>query len=379
MASDIVNLSDSGAVSFSHFGVDGEASGAAVVRPPQPAPLPAIPGFELLEEIGRGGMGVVYKARQVAHDRIVALKMISAGHHASEEELGRFHDEAEAIARLRHPHIVQIFEVGQVDGRYYFALEFVDGGTLADKIAGRPTPARSAAQLLEALARAMHYAHARGIIHRDLKPANVLLHSRRAFQDLSEQGPHSGEWDFRRAMPKITDFGLAKLIDRSGTGRTPIGDVVGTPSYMAPEHALGRPNSSGPTTDVYSLGAILYELLTGRPPFLGATAMDTLLSVQAREPTRPRKLVRSIPSGLETICLKCLRKDPTHRYQSADDLAEDLRLFIEGQPVQAREPDWPQRAWSAFRGKSVSLPMTVLATLTALAAGAALALLFRGQ
>lgn len=299
---------------------------------------PVIPGYEILGELGRGGMGVVYKARQVAQDRLVALKMIHSGRETSPEDLGRFHDEAEAISRLRHPHIVQIYEVGEVKGRYYFVLEFVEGGTLADQIQGRPIPPRPAAQLVEALARAMHYAHQRGIIHRDLKPGNVLLHGRRVFSNFPDDiDRQSEEWDFRRFMPKITDFGLAKLLDRGDQqGHTSSGDVVGTPSYMAPEQAQGQAHLIGPRTDVYALGAILYEMLTGRPPFQGATPMDTLFQVHSAEPIPPRQLVREVPVDLETICLKCLRKDPSRRYPTAEALADDLRRFLDGSPIRTQ-------------------------------------------
>jgi serine/threonine protein kinase/WD40 repeat protein len=340
------------AVDYSRFfrgdslkGNGADASDGQVMRTaPTKSRLPEVPGFEILGELGRGGMGVVYRARQTAYDRPVALKMILAGHQASTEDLGRFNDEAEAISRLRHPHIVQIFEVGQIDGRLFFVLEYVEGGTLADKIKGKPLPARSSAQLVESLSRAMYYAHLRGIVHRDLKPANVLLHGRKAFLDIPEDADRLPEdWDFRRYMPKITDFGLAKLLDRNtGNGHTASGDVVGTPSYMAPEQAQGKPYPIGPTTDVYSLGAILYEMITGRPPFQGATPMDTLFQVHTQEPVPPRKIVRDIPANLQTICLKCLRKEPAERYHSAEELAEDLRLFLEGLPIQTRglHPVW---------------------------------------
>lgn len=329
---------DGKAFDYSEYFHAESANGDSPAPPPPKTRLPDVPGFEIQGELGRGGMGVVYRARQTAYDRPVALKMILAGSQASPEELGRFYDEAEAISRLRHPHIVQIFEVGRYDGRLFFVLEFVEGGTLANKISGKSLPARSSAQLVESLARAMHFAHTRGIVHRDLKPANVLLHGRKAFVDAPEDANRLPEdWDFHRYMPKITDFGLAKLLDRgSGDGHTASGHVVGTPSYMAPEQAQGKPSPIAATIDVYSLGAILYEMLTGRPPFQGETPMDTMLKVHSEEPVAPRKIVRDVPSTLETVCLKCLRKRPEQRYQSAEELADDLRLFLEGLPILTR-------------------------------------------
>jgi serine/threonine protein kinase/WD40 repeat protein len=354
---------------------NGKAAGGApavIRRKPPKAKLPEIPGFETLAEIGRGGMGVVYKARQVGQDRIVALKMIQG--QPSQSDLGRFYDEAEAISRLRHPHIVQIVEVGRVDdGRVYCALEFVEGGTLTDKVRDKPQNPRSAAQLVEALARAMGYAHGRGIIHRDLKPANVLLHSRKALLDLPEEPdrqPH--DWDFRRFMPKISDFGLAKLLDR-GAGYTSSGDILGTPSYMAPEQAEGKPYPIGPTTDVYSLGAILYEMLTGQPPFLGPTPMETLFLVHTQEPVPPRKLVKGVPPNLEAICLKCLRKKPEYRYPTAEALADDLHQFTEGQPIKAHiNPIGLE--WRIFRQRTGTLIYAVLVFVLALIAGGALSI-----
>jgi serine/threonine protein kinase/WD40 repeat protein len=352
---------------------NGKAMGPpAVIRRKAPqAKLPEIPGFETLAEIGRGGMGVVYKARQVGQDRIVALKMIQG--QPSQSDLGRFYDEAEAISRLRHPHIVQIVEVGRVDdGRVYCALEFVEGGTLTDKVRDKPQNPRSAAQLVEALARAMGYAHGRGIIHRDLKPANVLLHSRKALLDLPEEPDRQpNDWDFRRFMPKISDFGLAKLLDR-GAGYTSSGDILGTPSYMAPEQAEGKPYPIGPTTDVYSLGAILYEMLTGQPPFLGPTPMETLFLVHTQEPVPPRKLVRGVPPNLEAICLKCLRKKPEHRYPTAEALADDLHQFSEGQPIKARR--YPiDLSWRNLRRRAATVIYAALVFTFALVAGGVLA------
>jgi WD40 repeat protein len=294
----------------------------AAHAPQQPAVPDAItiPGYEILATLGRGGMGVVYQARQTKLGRVVALKMILAGAHAGEADLARFRTEAEAIARLQHPNIVQIHEVGEQGGLPFFSLEFCGGGSLEKKLAGTPLPPREAAALVEALARAMHAAHTKGVIHRDLKPANVLF---------AEDG-----------TPKITDFGLAKKLDEAG--QTATGAVMGTPSYMAPEQAGYKPDaqarSIGPAADVYALGAILYECLTGRPPFRAATALDTLMQVISDEPVPPTQLQSKVPRDLETICLKCLNKDPARRYDSAAALADDLGRWQRGEPVRARPP-----------------------------------------
>jgi tetratricopeptide (TPR) repeat protein len=280
-----------------------------------PAPIPAIPGYEILGVLGRGGMGVVYQARQTRLQRLVALKMILAGGHASDAQLARFRTEGEAAARLQHPNVVQVHEVGDHQGLPFYALEYVAGGSLAGRLDGTPWQSRPAAQLVETLARAVHAAHQHGIVHRDLKPANVLLAADGA--------------------PKITDFGLAKLLD-SGAGPTSTGDVMGTPSYMAPEQSGQCVQPIGPATDVYALGAILYELLTGRPPFKSATALETVYQVIHQEPVPPRQLQPKAPRDLETICLKCLQKEPARRYASALALADDLRRFLQDQPIQAR-------------------------------------------
>jgi hypothetical protein len=276
--------------------------------------FPKVPGYEILEEIGRGGMGVVYKAWQLSLKRPVALKMVLAGGHASPQVLVRFRAEAEAVARLAHPHIVQVFEVGAHDGLPYCALEFVDGGSLEARLKGGPLPPGEAARLVRLLAGAMHLAHSRNIVHRDLKPANVLL----------------GGDD----TPKVTDFGLARQLDADGQ-QTVSGTVMGTPSYMAPEQASGRAHEAGPVADVYALGAILYACLTGRPPFRGATQLETLEQVRNQEPVPPGALQPGVPRDLETICLKCLRKEPEKRYSSARELADDLTRFERGEPVQA--------------------------------------------
>ncbi|HZV07322.1 MAG TPA: protein kinase [Gemmataceae bacterium] len=291
-----------------------------------PARWPNIPGYEIVGELGRGGMGVVYKARQTQLDRMVALKMILSGGMADQDDLARFRTEAEAIARLQHANIVQIHEVGEHDGRPFFSLEFCAGGSLADKLNGTPLPAERAASLVETLAQAMEAAHQSHVIHRDLKPANVLLTA--------------------DGTPKITDFGLAKKLDVPG--QTYTGAVMGTPSYMAPEQASGQ-KDIGPAADVYALGAILYELLTGRPPFKAATTVDTILQVRYDEPVPPRQLQSKVPRDVETICLKCLQKMPNARYARALDLAEDLRRFRAGEPIRARPPGPLERGWKLAR------------------------------
>jgi tetratricopeptide (TPR) repeat protein/tRNA A-37 threonylcarbamoyl transferase component Bud32 len=306
---------------------------------------PVIPGYEVFGVLGHGGMGVVYKARQRDLQRTVALKMILAGVHARPEEQARFRREAETIARLQHPHIVQIYQVGEHHGQPFCALEFIDGGSLARKLGGKPQPAQPAAQLVETLARTMHAAHQQGIIHRDLKPANVLLTADGA--------------------PKITDFGLAKQIDDE-SWKTHSGVIVGTPPYMAPEQAGGKRRDIGPHTDVYALGAVLYEMLTGRPPFLAATQMETLDQVRHQEPVPPSRLQPKVPRDLETICLKCLEKDRQRRYGSALALAEDLHRFLANEPIQAR----PVRLWE--RGWKWAKRRPALAALIAVSAVALL-------
>jgi hypothetical protein len=285
------------------------------------APMrPEIPGYELLDELGRGGMGVVYRARQVRLNRVVALKMVLAGGHAGAEDLTRFRTEAEAVARLQHPNVVQIHEIGECGGLPFFSLEYVPGGSLAARLDGTPWPPTPAARLVATLARAVHAAHEAGVVHRDLKPANVLLGK-------------DGE-------PKVADFGLAKQLAspgrQPGEDLTRTGMILGTPSYMAPEQAGGKGKEAGPACDVYALGAILYELLTGRPPFRGPTDLDTVLQVVSTEPVPPRLLNPRISRDLETICLKCLEKDPARRYASADALAGDLEQYLAGGPIAAR-------------------------------------------
>jgi tetratricopeptide (TPR) repeat protein/tRNA A-37 threonylcarbamoyl transferase component Bud32 len=301
----------------------GEAPGPAIGRRPPPGG-PAVPGYEIIEEIGRGGMGVVYKARHVRLDRVVALKMILAGAHASNDQIARFHIEARAVARIQHPGIVQIHEDGDHDGLPYFSLEFVPGGSLARSIGGKPQAPRAAATMVMELCRSMAEAHARGIIHRDLKPANVLL--------------------TLDGKPKITDFGLAKQM-QGDSQQTNTGAIMGTPSYMAPEQAWGRSHDIGPLSDQYALGAILYEMLVGRPPFQGATTLETLDLARSQEPVPPARLQPKVPTDLETICLKALQKDPARRFPDAAAMAEDLRRFLDGEPILARPVGTPERLW----------------------------------
>jgi tRNA A-37 threonylcarbamoyl transferase component Bud32 len=300
--------------------------------PPPPADLPpllAIPEYELLEEVGRGAMGVVYKARQVKLNRVVALKMILAGPFAGEVERARFQTEAEAVGRLQHPNIVQVYEVGEHEGKPFISLEFCPGDSLDKKLNGTPLPPAEAARLVQSLARAVQAAHERHVIHRDLKPANVLM---------SADG-----------TPKITDFGLAKKLDAAG--QTGSGAVLGTPSYMAPEQAGGKTREIGPAADVYALGAILYECLTGRPPFKAATTMETILQVLSDEPVPVRQLQPKTPRDLETICQKCLEKDVGKRYGGVAELAEELRRFSAGEPIAARPLGAVERAlkWARRR------------------------------
>ncbi len=292
--------------------------------------------YEILEEVGRGGMGVVFKARQTGLNRLVALKMVRPADATNCELLSRFRAEAEVVASLHHPHIVQIYDYGEHDGSPYLALEWVGGGTLADRLDGSPWSPRSTAMLVERLARAVQFAHEHGVVHRDLKPTNLLVAA----------GDDSLEI-------KIADFGLAKVFRDSPTSHTQTGALLGTPSYMAPEQAYGRSDAIGPATDVYALGAILYELLTGRPPFRGKTAIETLQQVLLAEPASIHRLSPTLPRDLATICTKCLQREPQRRYSSAVELADDLQRFLSDQPIRARRTGNWERCWRWCRRNPV--------------------------
>jgi len=303
---------------------------------------PTVPGYEILGELGRGGMGVVYRAKQLGLNRHVALKMILSGAHAAPQQLVRFRAEGEAVAQLQHSNIVQIYDVGELDGLPFFSLEFVGGGALDQLIKEKPLIPHQAASIVDTIARAMHYAHQRNIVHRDLKPANILL---------TPDG-----------QPKITDFGLVKRLEDEAS-QTRTGTVMGTPSYMAPEQARGD-KEVGPLADVYALGSILYCLLTGRPPFMAASAIDTVMQVLKEEPVPPRRLQPKIPVDLDTVCLKCLQKEPSKRYASALELAEDLRRFLAGAPILARPIATPQRVWRwCRRNPRIAIPSALAMVL----------------
>jgi tetratricopeptide (TPR) repeat protein len=355
---------DSGPLTDNLADSEGPATSrmASTTKPATPATAapPDVPGYEILGVLGRGGMGVVYKARQVGLKRIVALKMILGGGHAGTQERARFRAEAEAVARLQHPNIVQVYEVGEHHDLPFFSLEYCPGGSLASELRGNPKTAQDAARLVETLARGMHAAHQVQIVHRDLKPANILLGA--------------------DGTPKITDFGLAKDLGIED-GQTQTGAVMGTPSYMAPEQAAGALKEIGPWTDTYALGALLYELLTGRPPFKGPSVWDTVDQVRQREPVPPNQLQPGVPRDLETICLKCLSKAPAQRYPSALALAEDLRRFLNGEPVLARPvPGWQRLLkWARRRPAQAALAGSVFLALLACIAGAVFYGLYQNQ
>ena len=305
-------------------------------------PLPrAFGGYELFEELARGGMGIVFKARQTRINRVVALKVMAAGQFAAPDFVERFRTEAEAVASLDDPHIVPIYEVGECEGQPFFSMRFVEVGSLALRISNRALAGtiREAVELLRKLAWAVHHAHQRGILHRDVKPGNILLDAK-------------GE-------PHLTDFGLAKLVEKDST-LTRTMAMLGTPSYMSPEQARGGAKQLTTAVDVYGLGAVFYELLTGRPPFAGGTTMETVRQVLEQEPVRPRGLIPSVDRDLETICLKCLEKNPARRYGSAEALAEDLQRWLNHEPILARRSTLPERVVKWMRRNPKVAALTVL-------------------
>ena len=316
--------------------------------PPSPM-LMDFGDYELLEQIGRGGQGVVFRARQKSLNRTVALKIIGLGQWATKAHLKRFRLEAEAAARLEHPGIVPIHEVGERDGSCYFSMKFVEGGQLDEVARREPMPIRQAVELIAKVARTVHYAHEHGILHRDIKPGNILLDAK-------------GE-------PHLTDFGLARLVE-SESSVTHTLDVLGTPSYMAPEQAVGNNAAVSSTTDVYGLGAVLYQLLTGQPPFAGGTTYETIKLLLDTEPRQPRLLNPKIDRDLSTICLKCLEKDPKRRYSSALALAEDLGTLAKAR-ADSGASHWSFHAWQKV-GATQSNQRATCSSLIALAAGAGL-------
>jgi serine/threonine-protein kinase len=332
--------------SMRHAGIDTDPAGESAT-----ARLPAIDGYEVQSVLGRGGMGVVYRARHLKLNRTIALKMLLSGAYAGPHELVRFQREAEAVAGLSHPNIVQIFDVGELDGRPYFTMEFVEGQSLAEALAGTPQPARQSAAFVATLALAVQAANGGGIVHRDLKPANVLLTA--------------------DGTPKISDFGLARRY-AGESDLTMSGARIGTPSYMAPEQAAGLTSSIGPPADIYALGAILYEMLTGRPPFRAESAIETERQVICDEPVSPSRLNPKVPRDLETICLKCLHKEPLRRYATAAALADDLQRFQRGEPVMARRVGALERAtkWAnRRRAVTAAIGLGLLLSISLLSAG----------
>ncbi len=326
--------------------VELESSGLPASEPASPTRIRYFGDYEIIRELARGGMGVVFEARQVSLSRKVALKMILAGQLANDTDVKRFYSEAQAAANLDHPGIVPIFEVGQHEGQHYFSMGFVEGQSLSQRLNEGPLAARGAATLMVTVADAIEYAHQCGVIHRDLKPGNILLD--------------------QKGNPRVSDFGLAKKVN-GDSALTGSGQIMGTPSYMPPEQAGGHRGEVGPPADVYALGATLYALVTGRPPFQAATAMDTVLMVVGEEPVSPRRLNASIPRDLETICLKCLEKEPGRRYTSAAFLAEDLRRFLAGEPILARPVGSMERLRKWARRRPAAAALVSVSSLTFIA------------
>lgn len=299
--------------------------------------------YQLEEKLGHGGMGVVYRARQLGLGRTVAVKLLLLGRHSSPESIRRFQREARAVASLRHPNIVSIFEVGEADGQHYFSMEYIEGEDLAQRLRRGPLAARPAAECLQTVAQAVEFAHSQGVLHRDLKPSNVLID---AF-----------------GQPRLTDFGLAKPLDGSAD-LTETGRLLGSPNYLAPECVSAGQEAASPASDVYSLGAMLYELLTGRPPFLAQSLQDTLVRIRDAEPVSLRRLNPALPPDLETICLRCLEKSPAARYPSARDLADDLGRWLRHEPIHARPVSVPERVWKWSR-RNPRVTVLLLATVVA--------------
>jgi WD40 repeat protein len=345
-----IEFLDGGTVSYPPSG----GSGAGKTRSGPEPTIGTFGDYDLIEILAHGGMGVVYRAWHSKLNRLVALKMIRAGQFASPEEVQRFYVEARAAAHLDHPGIVPVYDVGEHDGQHYYAMGLVEGGSLLKRIRNRPLPPREAAEIMRQVAEAVTYAHQKGIIHRDLKPGNVLLD--------------------KDGQPKVTDFGLAKMVE-GDSHLTLTGQVLGTPAYMPPEQAAGKSLQVGPTADVYSLGATLYALLTGRPPFHAASTMETLQQVLHQEPVSPRRLNRAVDRDLETICLKCLQKEPAKRYASATALAADLSLWLAGAPIQARPVSRAERLWRWCRRNPVVSVLAGVLVLSLLA-GTAVSLTF---
>ena len=321
---------------------------AAMAAAPKAVTIGALFGhYELIEPIAKGGMGIVYKARQRNLNRVVAIKMILAGQFADQTDIDRFYAEAEAAAALSHPNIVAIHEIGEVQGQHFFSMDYIEGQSLADLVRENPLRPRRAAEFVRTIAETMQFAHDSGVVHRDLKPANVLLD--------------------KRQRPLITDFGLAKHVSGQSQ-RTMAGSIVGTPSYMPPEQASGKIDEVGPWSDLYSLGAILYELFTGRPPFRSASPFETIRQVLETEPLSPRLLNENVPKDLETICLKCLQKERVRRYTSAQELADELGRFLRGEPIQARPISQVARFWRLCKRYPVTSSAIALAVVVLIAA-----------